>query len=332
MATIGNVGTYLYDSYTHTSANKEDLVDWIANIDPTETPLVVLLGKTQAKSTIHQWQTENLRARNTRGALVEGAAFALQALTAPVRVINQCEIFGGDIAVTESERMENPVGFGDAYTHQLEKESKSAMIDIEVALMAAPAATTGTSAVGRVMKNLEDFITTTTKTGAGFTGVVGDATHAGVFTANDVNQTLNDIWDQGGKTDLIVMNGVYKRQFSALTTSNTRNVLATDKKVVVGVDVYDSDFGLMPIQLNRWSPVSANTASASANATDVTGRIWFLERAKIRLAQFRPLGHRLMGTSGDSTAGQVRAELTLEVANQKALGMWKGVNNKSATT
>jgi len=54
MATIGNVGSYLYDSYTHTSSNKEDLVDFIANVDPTETPLVVLLGKKQAKSTIHQ--------------------------------------------------------------------------------------------------------------------------------------------------------------------------------------------------------------------------------------------------------------------------------------
>jgi len=50
----GNAGTYLYDSYTHTSSNKEDLVDFIANIDPTETPLTVLLGKTTARSTIHQ--------------------------------------------------------------------------------------------------------------------------------------------------------------------------------------------------------------------------------------------------------------------------------------
>lgn len=331
MATIGNVGTYLYDSYTRTSANREDLVDWIANVDPTETPLVVLLGKTEAKSTYHQWQIESLRARNTRG-IVEGADFSLSTLSAPSRVVNQTEIFGDDIAVTESERQENPAGFGDAFTHQLEKATKSTMIDIEVALMAAGTATTGTSAAGRVMKTLEDFITTTTYTGASYTGLAGDATHAGVFNANDVNAFLNLIWTQGGKTDLIVMNGAYKRQFSALTTSNTRNVLATDKKLVIGVDVYDSDFGLMPIQLNRWSPVSANTASATANATDVSGRIWFLERAKVRLAWFRPLAHRLMGTRGDSTAGQVRGELTLEVANQKALGVMKGANNKSAVT
>jgi len=331
MATIGNVGTYLYDSYAHSSSNREDLVDFIANIDPYDTPLTVLLGKTSARSTIHQWQIDDLLASSTTG-LIEGADFSLSTIEAPSRVTNQTMIVGKDIAVTESQRQENPAGFGDAYTYQLEKGTRETMRNIEKILMADISQTTANSATGRVMKTLEDFITTTVYDGADFHGVVGDATHAGVFTSNDVNAILNDIWDQGGKTDLIVMNGAYKRQFSALTTSNTRNVLASDKKVVVGVDVYDSDFGLMPIQLNRWSPVSANTASASANATDVSGRVWFLQRSLLALAWFRPLGHRLMGTRGDSTAGQIRAELTLEVRNEKGLGVFTGVNNKSAVS
>jgi len=247
-------------------------------------------------------------------------------------LLNQCQLFGKDIAVSEDQRMENPAGFGDAMTYQLEKGTKETMRNIESTIQANVSATTGASGTGRVMKTLNDFITTTRKTGADFTGVTGDSTHAGVFNANDVNKTLNDIWDRGGKTDLIVMNGVYKRQFSALTTSNTRNILAEAKKVVVGVDVYDSDFGLIPIQLNRYTPQSANTASASANATDVTGRVWFLQRSLVRLAWFRTLGFRPMGTRGDSTAGQIRASVTLEVANEKGLGAWTGVNNKSANT
>ena len=331
MATIGNVGTYLYDSYTWTSSNTQDLVDFIANIDPDETPLTVLLGKTRSRSTIHQWQKDTLAAISNAG-LVEGADFALNTLTAPSRVLNQCQLFGKDIAVTEDQRMEDPAGFGDAMTYQLEKGTKETMRNIESTLMAVVTSGTGASGTGRVMKTLNDFITTTRKTGADYTAVVGDATHAGVFNANDVNKTLNDIWDQGGKTDLLVMNGVYKRQFSAMTTSNTRNILAEAKKVVVGVDVYDSDFGLIPIQLNRYSPQSANTASASANATDVTGRIWFLQRSLVRLAWFRQLGFRPMGTRGDSTAGQIRASVTLEVANEKGLGVMTGVNNKSANT
>jgi len=329
MATIGHVGTYLYDSYASTSSNTQDLVDFIANIDPDETPLTVLLGSVKAKSTVHQWQTDTLAALSSTG-LVEGADFSLNTLTAPVRVTNQTQIFGKDIAVTESQREENPAGFGDAYTYQLEKGTKETMRNIEYTLMAAPTASTGASGTARQMKTLENFITTTTRTGATLTGLVGDATHAGIFIASDVNDILNDIWTLGGKTDLIVMNGAYKRQFSALTSPNTRNVLAESKKVVVGVDVYDSDFGIVPIQLNRYSPQSTNTASATANATDVSGRIWFLQRSMVRLAWFRPLRHRLMGTRCDSTAGQIRAELTLEVANEKALGVFKGVNNKNS--
>jgi len=280
---------------------------------------------------VHQWQTDTLAPASSTG-LVEGNDFSIATLTAGTRVTNQCQIFGKDIGVTETQRAENPAGFGDAYTYQLEKGTRETMRNIEKTLMAAVTQSTATSATSRQMKTLEDFITTTKFTGASYTGLTGDATHAGVFNANDVNSILNAIWDQGGKTDLIVMNGAYKRQFSALTTSNTRNVLASDKKVVIGVDVYDSDFGLMPLQLNRWSPVATNTASATANATDITGRVWFLQRSMIALASLRPLAHRLMGTRGDSTAGQIRAELTLEVRNQKALGMFSGVNNKSSVT
>ena len=100
----------------------------------------------------------------------------------------------------------------------------------------------------------------------------------------------------------------------------------------MGVDVYDSDFGVLAVQLNRWSPVSTNVATATGTATatstnDLSGRVWFLERSKCRIAELRPLKHRLMGTRGDSTVGQVVTECTLEVGNEAALGVMKGVNN-----
>ena len=113
MPAVSNAGTYLFDSYTRTSSNTEDLVDWIANIDPYETPLTVSLGRAVARSSYHQWQKDTLRARNTRG-IIEGNDWASAAASAPVRVTNICEIFGEDIAVTETEKAENPAGFGDA--------------------------------------------------------------------------------------------------------------------------------------------------------------------------------------------------------------------------
>jgi hypothetical protein len=42
--------------------------------------------------------------------------------------------------------------------------------------------------------------------------------------------------------------------------------------------------------------------------------------------------HNLIGRRGDSVAGVVVGEVTLEVLNEKANGMLLGVNNKSSIT
>jgi hypothetical protein len=332
MANIGNVQSYLLGSFSHTSANREDLVDWIANVDPYETPLTVILGRTQARSVVHQWQTDSLRARNTRG-IGEGLDWSPVTETAPARVTNHTEIFGQNLAVSETQRAENPAGFKDTYAYYVEKATKATMVDIEVALMEDSTSATGTSesGSGRVMKTLEDFITTNVNVSTDYVnGTSATVTaSAGVIDKGDVDQLLNDIWDNGGNTDLIVVPGATKRQISLFSSTDLqRNILAEQKKIVEVIDVYDSDFGLIAIQLNRWCPVGTNTASATANASSVAGRVWFLQRSLVRLAWLRPLQHQLMGKRGDSVVGQIRAELTLEVGNEAGLGVMKGVNNK----
>lgn len=330
---VGNVGSYLYASVGLTSANREDLIDWIANIDPYDTPLTVSLAKVRAAGVHHQWMTDALAATSTAG-LNEGLDWEIPTLTSPTRVVNFCQIFGKDIAVTETQRAENPAGFSDAYAYQLEKGTKEVMRNIEATLMAAVTASTGGSATAsaRVMKSLETFITTNKYDSASYASSGSATTVAGIFGAADVNRILDLIWTAGGNPDLIVMGGAYKRHMSALTSPNTRNILAEQKKVVVGIDVYDSDFGLIPIQLNRWSPVATNATTSTNTSTDISGRVWFLTRSMVRLAWLRDLQHRLMGTRGDSTVGQIRAELTLEVGNQKSCGVFTGVNNKTANT
>lgn len=335
---VGDVGSYLYDAYGKTSANREDLANFISNVTPWDTPLYSGLGRTVTNSTYHEWLTDTLAATGTKNATTEGKDWEAPTHTAPSRVVNQCEIFLADIAVTETQREIVAAGFTDAYMYQVEKSSKEIMREVETALMADNTASTGSSATsgGRVMKTLEDFITTTVYESDDLTGhAVAATTAPNVMTETDFNNVLEDVWIQGGFTDLVVCASPYKRQISGFTANskNTRYIAASAKEVVVGLDFYDSDFGVVAIQLNRFSPKSTNTATATASAAgigDVSGRIWFLERAKVRLAELRPLRHRLMGTRGDSTVGQCVTELTLEVANQAALGVIKGVNNKSA--
>ena len=52
--------------------NREDLVDIIYNISPTECPFQAAIGKNKAESTLHEWQTDTLATAVTTNAQVEG--------------------------------------------------------------------------------------------------------------------------------------------------------------------------------------------------------------------------------------------------------------------
>lgn len=340
---VGDAGSYLYKAYDHTGANREDLANWIANISPYDTPLGNSLGKTKARSTYHEWLIDSLAAIATRG-VDEGKDWAAPTHTAPTRPVNWTEIFLKDIAVTETQREINAAGFSDAYAYQVEKATKEIMRERESALMNDGTTATGTTAtnVNRVMKSLEEFITTNVKipgtavSSGTYRSTVSATNMAAMIGEADFNDMLQIIWAAGGHTDLVVGGAAYKRQISNFSANdkNTRYISASDKELVVGVDLIDTDFGVIAVQLNRWSPIGTNTtissgagsASAATN-NDRTGRIWFLERARLRIAELRPLKHRLMGTRGDSTVGQVVTECTLEVGNEAACGVMKGVNN-----
>ena len=70
---------------------REDLLDVIVNISPTETPMLSGFKKSKANGTVHEWVTDTLgTATNT--TVVEGADFSDPTLTARVRFSNYCQI------------------------------------------------------------------------------------------------------------------------------------------------------------------------------------------------------------------------------------------------
>jgi hypothetical protein len=93
--------------------------------------------------------------------------------------------------------------------------------------------------------------------------------------------------------------------------------------------MFDSDFGLLAIVVDRFVPQSTNSTTAGgASATDTRGTIFVLERAKNRFAWYDPIHHEYVGKLGDSINGIIVGEGTLEVLNEKANGMITSVNNK----
>lgn len=324
-----NYGVYKFGFLAGAGANREDLLDMITNVDPYDTPWVTQAPKTRASHVVHEWLTDTLAAASTAGA-IEGDDYSYTATTTPARVLNVTQIFRKDIGVSETQRAVNPAGFKDAYAYEIQKATKELARNIEKTVFFAVTTATGASATARVMKTFESFITTNT---AQPSATAGDGTHCGQMAPSDFNGILQTIYEAGGNPEQAYVSASVKRQVSAFTVTNqNRNIAAVEKKLVAALDMYDSDFGLIQIVLDRWVPQATNATTATGTSVDISGRIFFLERAKNRLAWLRPMAHTLVGKRGDSVAGIVVGECTLEVLNEKSNGVLKAVNNRSAVT
>lgn len=334
----GNLTGYAYQSTLLNGVAKEDLLEQITNIDPWETPWVSQAPKVGAKHIYHQWLTDTLGTQDLTGAK-EGADWTLDTTTYPARQFNITMILRKDIGISESERAVDTAGFADHYAYEVQKATKELAIKLEKIVFGALTTATGASGTARVMKGFQAFTVTNTA----YAGIQGsspssaDATHDGQLTSVDFNEMLNVIFNAGGNPEQVYVSPRVKRQVSAFAVGSTstphaRNIAAVEKKLVSAIDFYDSDFGLIQIVLDRWVPESTNTVTATASATATGGQMFFLSRAINRLAWLRPMNHQLVGRRGDSVAGYVVGEVTLEVLNEKANGVIKSVNNKSAVS
>src|SRR6266478_1646950 len=339
-----NFGAYAFDgSDLKSGFAKEDLLEQITNISPYDTPFVSPAPKVGCRHIYHQWLQDTLAAIGTEpnaltGA-VEGADWSLDTTTTPVRVFNVTMILRKDIGLSESQRAVDNAGFADQYAYEVQKAGKELAVKLERLCFGNLSTATGASGTARVMRGLQSFITTNTAYAGTNAATGGDATHDGVVGVGDFNDMLNTIYSQGGNPEQVYVSPKVKRQISAFTvpgavagTPHARNIAAVDKKLVGAIDFYDSDFGLIQIVLDRWVPESTNITTATASATASAGQMFFLSRAINRLAWLRPVHHELIGKRGDSVAGYVVGEVTLEVLQEKANGRILSVNNKSSVT
>lgn len=259
---------------------------------------------------------------------MEGADWSLDGTTVPDRVFNVTMILRQDIGVSETQRAIAAAGFKDVYAYQIQKAVKRLAIKLERIVFGALTTATAASGTARVLRGFQSFITTNTAYATG-----GGASNDGVLSSQDFNDMLNTIYSSGGNPEQVYVSPKVKRQVSAFTLpQQNRNIASVDKRLISGIDFYDSDFGLIQIVLNRWVPESSNTSTATASATNTGGQMFFLQRSINRLAWLRPMQHNLIGRRGDSVAGVVVGEVTLEVLNEKANGRLLAVNNKSAVT
>jgi len=320
------------------SANREDLLDFIINIDPWETPMFTSFPKgNDVQLTTHEWLSDTLAAASSGGG-TEGADFSGETVGSRTRYQNVTQIFRKDIKVTNTQRAVNPAGVRDEYSYQMEKIAKELARNVEKQLVAASGLSAqGTTGAQRVMKSLADFYITGTYTGTGTTAYAGflnagtasgdgsppwalagsTSLSATVMTEARFNGILEVIFNNGGNPDQAFVHAGTKRQISAFSGqgASRRNIQMTEKTLVASVDVYDSDFGLIHIILDRWVPKGS---TSSIDHTEVTGQAYFLESGMNKIQFLRPFKHTFLAAVGDATRGMMLGELTLEVLSPRS--------------
>lgn len=276
---------------------REDLIDLITDISPTETPMLSRFGKIKATNKYHEWQTDALAAAASN-AVAEGADAESAALTATTRTGNYTQISRKIWRTTDTMEAVNKAGRSSEFSYQMAKKMKELARDMEYALVNGTG-NSGASGTARELKGVVSWIATNTGTGTHATAT------AAALTESQYNDLLQKIFNNGGNPDVTYANGFQKRKISAFSTPSTRNINVEDKKLVTSVDVYESDFGIQKILLDRYCP--ADTVLA-------------LEEDKWRIAMLRPVKYKELPDNGGGPKGMVEAEFTLESLNEKASG------------
>lgn len=284
---MGNLA-YVVDD----GAVREDLLDVLINISPTDTQLSSGLGVSTASSTRHEWLQDTLGAVKTN-AFKEGADTSYHDLTSPARKINYTQIFRQGFKVSETERAVNTAAFNDRYQYEAAKALKMIKNDLELALMRG-SMLCGTGAIQGQLAGVKNWLSVVTS-------------QSGISLSEAIlNTYFQLVWDNGAEVDAVYVPMTLKRRISGFTAGATKNVQNNDKRLVNTVSVYEADAARM-VKLfpHRHVTISGDTNNDIVGLAEDYWKVAYLRKPK---QIDRP-------ASGDYKGGEIVMEATMECRN-----------------
>jgi hypothetical protein len=289
--------------------NREQLLDMIASVSPTDTPFMSGIGKAKATATFVEWQTDALAAAAANSQL-EGDDYSAAAITPTVRIGNRCQISAKPFTITRTEDIINKAGRGTEMAYQLVKKTKELKRDMEFVLTQNQASVTGNTTTARKLGSLETMLTTNDvingDTGGGFTSgnwvLIGDGTQR-AFTESLLKTAWQNCFTSGGDPDVLMVGPFNKSVVSGFTGNATRMDKSEDMKLVAAIDVYVGDFGEVKVKPNRFQ--RERTA-------------FLLQMDMFQVAYLDPITPTDLGKTGDANKKLLTVEYTLVGKNDAA--------------
>jgi len=309
---------------TYTSGDmvgiKEDVQEIIYNIDPFETPWISSMKKIKAKNVYHEWLKDELEAPSTSNKHVEGDDTIAQAVTPATRLGNYTQIMKKSATISGTDAGLSKYGRAKEMAYVLQHRMKELKTDMESTAFNNQARDAGGGATPRQMAGAGAWIkTNVNNAGAGGAnpstadGTVArtDATTETAFTQADFDLTLQEIWNEGGKPEVVYLAPSQMQIALGFTGMNNQRSTIEAKMsgknaVIKAVDVYVTTWGTVEFVPSR-----------HVRNQDV----WIFQKDKWAWADLRPVKNEPLAKTGDSEKRQLVAECTLACLNEKAHGL-----------
>ncbi len=329
---------------------REDLANFVSNIDRDETPLMSMSGSTKATSTYHDWLTDDY-ATPIAQTVAEGAAFTISGGSAAAgtdsvqsnrtRLRNFTQIFRTQVEVSNTAIAVNTAGIANEFAYQLKKKGVEVRRNAEFQSVLYSANSVKNEASNtRRMAGLASWVgddnainaatagtpTTTYATpGTGATRPVFTGT-AAAFSRSLVEQAVTAMYVNGGKPNMLMTSARRRTAVSAVfnqdsTTTTIRRLDSMEKKLNISIAAVVTDFG---VDLGIVANYIMDLAQSTAGANDV---MYIYDSSMVKKATLRPLQVGKLDDSGDGKRALLTEECTLEIMNPNAVGL---IGNMSA--
>ena len=288
------------DTYS-TVGIREDLQDAIYDISPTTTPFMSTVGRTKAKNTKHEWQTDSLSDVDLANAQVEGADAKDSILTSTTMNDNWTQISDKVVQVSTTDDVVDKAGRTTETAYQLAKASSELKRDMESILLSNQVGGPGGTGTARTLIAIQQWLTTN----------VVDA--AGAFTEDQLNEAVLEAYTAGGEPTMLLVSPSNKQAVSKFAGIAEQRFQAPSNKpttIVATADIYMSDFGTLSVVPDRFLDNSVALV---------------LDPSMASVAYLRPFKKTKLAKTGDSEKYMMNVEYTLVVKNEAAHAMINGI-------
>ncbi|MCD4700150.1 MAG: DUF5309 domain-containing protein [Phycisphaerae bacterium] len=224
---------------------------------------------------------------------------------------NWTQIFTAAVRVSGSDQAVRKLSVADELDYQKQERLRELLRDLEATVINGTSPSSdpqGSSSVRRTMKGIIPHLTTNIFE-PNVSGFPADAD----LTEAQLNLALRLVWEQASsRIDTIVVSGYQKRRINSFITSG-RAYGPDDVAYRDMVGVYESDFGVCRVVLCRSVPADCVLLldSSRTGVLPLAGRSF----------HYKPLA-----ATGDFDAGEVIGEYTMELRNENAHGIIKGLD------